>query len=161
VPPCFWNRTHGFLKARRSWDPGSSFTTLEFSLFRLLPKVSALNVHWTEHDSHLSFSQKSLDWHFLALAKLRSTARVWNHQGYPNSWIGWLSLVRWQLPHALLLGYSAGLPRYECFAVGSSMYPCHMAFVACQMTAFLRFAQAIVWTFIATNASQWDLLCVK
>ncbi len=35
---------------------------------------------WTEHDSYLSFSQKSSSWHFLALAKLRSTAREWNHQ---------------------------------------------------------------------------------
>ncbi len=72
---------HGFLEARRSWEPGSSITTIEFFLFRLLRKVSAVNVHWTEQDSYLSSSQKSLSWHFLALAKLRSTARVWNHQG--------------------------------------------------------------------------------
>ncbi len=71
---------HGFLKARRSWEPGSSITTIEFSLFHLLRKVSAVNVCWTEHDSYLSFSQKFLSWHFLALAKLCSTARVWNHQ---------------------------------------------------------------------------------
>ncbi len=38
---------------------------------------------------------------------------------------GWLSLVFWQLPRASLQGNSAGLPRYECFAAGSSMYPCH------------------------------------
>jgi hypothetical protein len=62
------------------WEPGSSITTVEFSLFCLLRKVSAVNVLWTEHDSYLSFSQKSSSWHFLALAKLRSTARVWNHQ---------------------------------------------------------------------------------
>jgi hypothetical protein len=37
----------------------------------------------------------------------------------------------------------------------------YMAFVACQLTAFLRFAQAIVWTFLDTNALQRDLLCVK
>jgi hypothetical protein len=81
VPPCFWNRTHGFLEARRSWEPGSSITTIAFSLFRLLRKVSAVNVRWTEQDSYLSSSQKSSSWHFLALAKLRSTAWVWNHQG--------------------------------------------------------------------------------
>jgi hypothetical protein len=73
--------TRGFLEARRSWEPGSSITTVEFSLFRLLRKVSAVNVRWTEQDSYLSFSQKSSSWHFLALAKLCSTARVWNHQG--------------------------------------------------------------------------------
>jgi hypothetical protein len=48
-----------FLKARRSWEPGSSITTVEFSLFRLLRKVSAVNINWTEHDSYLSSSQKS------------------------------------------------------------------------------------------------------
>ncbi len=81
MPPCFWDRMCGFLKARCSWEPGSSITTIEFSLFRLLRKASAVNVHWTEQDSYLSSSQKSSSWHFLALAKLRSTSRVWNHQG--------------------------------------------------------------------------------
>ncbi len=70
----------GFSKQDACWEPGSSITTVEFSLFCLLQKVSAVNVLWTEHDSYLSFSQKSSSWHFLALAKLRSTARVWNHQ---------------------------------------------------------------------------------
>ncbi len=59
--PCFWHRTHGFLEARRSWELGSSLTTGEFSLFRLLPKVSGANVHWTEHNSYLSYSQKILE----------------------------------------------------------------------------------------------------
>ena len=58
--PYFWHRALGFLEARRLWEPGSSLTTGEFSLFRLLRKVSAVNVCWTEHDSYLSFSQKSL-----------------------------------------------------------------------------------------------------
>ncbi len=39
---------------------------------------------------------------------------------------GWLLLVLWQLPCALLQGDTAGLPRYECFAAGFSMYPCHI-----------------------------------
>ncbi len=60
---------------------GSSITTVEFFLFRLLRKVSAVNVRWTEQDSYLSSSQKFSSWHFLALAKLRSTDWVWNHQG--------------------------------------------------------------------------------
>jgi hypothetical protein len=70
----------GFSKQDACWEPGSSITTVEFFLFRLLQKVSAVNVRWTEHDSYLSFSQKYSSWHFLTLAKLRSTARVWNHQ---------------------------------------------------------------------------------
>ncbi len=81
APPCFWNKTHGFLKARSSFEPGSSVTTVDFSLFQILRKVSAVNVRWTEHDSYLSSSQKSSSLHFLALAKLFSTAREWNHQG--------------------------------------------------------------------------------
>ncbi len=51
----------GFSKARRSLESGSSITTVDFSLFRLLRKASAVNVHWTEHDSYLSFSQKILE----------------------------------------------------------------------------------------------------
>jgi hypothetical protein len=31
-----------------------------FSPFRTLRKASAVNVRWTEHDSYLSFPQKSL-----------------------------------------------------------------------------------------------------
>jgi hypothetical protein len=84
APPCFWNRTCRFIEARRSWEPGSSLTTGEFFLFHLLPKVSAANVHWTEHDSYLSYSQNPRTdtfLHDLGLAKLRSAARVWNHQG--------------------------------------------------------------------------------
>ena len=56
-PQYFWHRTHGFLIARRSWKPGSRLTTGEFSPFRLLPKVSGANVHWTEHNSYLSCEQ--------------------------------------------------------------------------------------------------------
>jgi hypothetical protein len=71
---------HGFLKARRSWEPGSSLTTIEYSFICLLWKVSAVNVRRTEQDSYLSSSQKCSSWNFLALAKLSSTARVWYHQ---------------------------------------------------------------------------------
>jgi hypothetical protein len=71
----------GFLEARCLWEPGSSITTFEFSHFHLLRKVSAVNIRWTEQDSYLFSSQKFSSWHFLALAKLWSTARVWNHQG--------------------------------------------------------------------------------
>ncbi len=59
-PPYFWHRTHGFLVARRSWEPGSNLATGEFSPFRLLLKVSSANVHRTERKSYLSYSKKSL-----------------------------------------------------------------------------------------------------
>jgi hypothetical protein len=77
----------GFFKARRSWEPSSSSTTGKSSPFRTLQKASAVNVHWTDHDTYLSFSQKSSSWHFLALNKPRSTAQVRNHQRISNSWI--------------------------------------------------------------------------
>ncbi len=87
----------GFSKARRSWEPGSSFTTGKFSPFRTLRKASAVHVCWTGHESYLSFSQKSLSWYFLALAKLRSTAQVGiiKDTHFVNK--GWLLLVRWQI----------------------------------------------------------------
>ncbi len=56
-PPYFWHRTRGFLKARRSWEPGSSLTTGKFPLFRLLPKDSGANI--TGRESYLSSSLKS------------------------------------------------------------------------------------------------------
>ncbi len=46
VPPYFWDRTYGFLKARYLWKPGSRLTTGDFSPFCLLPKVSHANVLW-------------------------------------------------------------------------------------------------------------------
>ncbi len=52
---------------------------LNFPFSGFLLKVSAVNVRWTEQNSYLSSSLFS-NWHFLALAKLHSTARVWNHQ---------------------------------------------------------------------------------
>ncbi len=64
---------------------------------------------------------------------------------------GWLLLVLWQLPRASLQGNSAGLPRYECFTARFSTYPCHMAFIACLMTAFFALhSKAIVRTFLTT-----------
>ncbi len=59
APPCFWYRTQGFLKSKTLVEPGSSSTTGMFSPFRTLRKSSAMHVRSTEHDSYLSFSQKS------------------------------------------------------------------------------------------------------
>jgi hypothetical protein len=58
--PMFLAQNRGFFEGGHSWEPGSSLTTGESSLFRLSPKVSGANVRWTEHESYLYFSQKSL-----------------------------------------------------------------------------------------------------
>jgi hypothetical protein len=58
APPYFWHRTRGFLKARRSWEPGSRLTTGELSPFRLLPKVSHANVHWA-NANHIFLTHKN------------------------------------------------------------------------------------------------------
>jgi hypothetical protein len=39
---------------------------VNFPCSAFLPKVSCANVHWTEPKSYLSYSLKSLNWHFLA-----------------------------------------------------------------------------------------------
>jgi hypothetical protein len=39
---------------------------MNFPLSAFLPKVSGANVRWTERESYLSYSLKSLNWHFLA-----------------------------------------------------------------------------------------------
>jgi hypothetical protein len=128
----------GFLEARSSWEPGSSLTTGAFSLFCLLPKVSATNVRWTEHDSYLSFSQKSLDWHFLAWPwpsqATQYSLGMESPKGYPYLWIGWLSLVLWQLPSALLEAIVRAFLATKSFAVGFSTYPCHMACISKSVT---------------------------
>jgi hypothetical protein len=97
---------HGFLKARRLWEPGSRLTIGEFSLFRLLPKVSGANVRWIEHDSYLSFSQKSLNWHFLAWPRPSQATQYSLGMESPRDFQtcdqGWLLLVLRQLPCALL-----------------------------------------------------------
>jgi hypothetical protein len=126
-----------FLEARCSWEPGSSLTTGKFSLFPLLPKVSAANVHWTEHNSYLSYLQNPQTDTFLrdlGFAKLRSTARVWNHQGI-SKLVNRL-IVACQMTASLRFAQcnSANLPCYKCFAAGSSMYPCHKACVSKSVT---------------------------
>ncbi len=118
---------HRFLKARCLWETGSSLTTGELSLFSLLLKVSAVKVRWTEHNSYLSFSQKSLDWHFLACPwpsqAMQYSPGMESPKGYPNLWIGWLSLVLWQLPHPLLKAIVRAFLATKFFAAGSSCTP--------------------------------------
>jgi hypothetical protein len=128
---------HGFLKAKCLWEPGSSLTTGESFLFCLLPKVSCANVHWTEHSSYLCYSQNPRTDTFLrdlSLAKLRSAARVWNHQGI-SKLVSKL-IVACQMTASLRFAQSnsADLPCYKCFAAGSSTYPCHMACISKSVT---------------------------
>jgi hypothetical protein len=84
-PHIFWHRTRGFLEARRSWEPGSSLFTGEFSPFCLFAKG-----FWCEHPLDwmqiipfllTKILKLTLPCGNLGLAKLYSTAWVWNRQG--------------------------------------------------------------------------------
>ncbi len=129
APPYFWHRMHGFLEARCSWEPGSQLTTSDFSPFRLLPKVSGANVRWTECKSYFSCSPNPWTDTFLldlSLAKLCSTARLWNPQGISKL----VNKVDCWVPCALLKAIVWAFLATKFFAVGSSTYPCHMACVS-------------------------------
>ncbi len=71
APPYFWHRTRGFLKGRRSWEPDSRLTTSE--IFPFLPFAEGFwcKCPLDKRKSYLSYSQKSLNWHFLAWHKPR------------------------------------------------------------------------------------------
>jgi hypothetical protein len=74
----------GFLKARRSWEPGSRLTSGDLSPFRLLSKASGANLHWANaNHTFLAHKNPPTDTflHDISPAKLRSTARVRNPQG--------------------------------------------------------------------------------
>ncbi len=117
APPCFWHRTCGFLETRRSWEPGSSLTTGELSLFRLLPKVSAVSVLWTEHDS-----TKILELTFSCMTSAQPSYAVQPGYGI-NKWIS--KLVNRVIVACLMTASSrfaqsdsAGLPCYEILRSG-------------------------------------------
>ncbi len=84
MPPYFWHRTRGFLKARCSWEPGSRLTTGDLSPFRLLPKVSGANVLWA-NANYTFLAHKNLQADTfsreISPAKLCSTAQVRNPKG--------------------------------------------------------------------------------
>jgi hypothetical protein len=129
VPPCFWHRMRGFLKARCSWEPGSSLNTSEFSPFCLLQKVSGADVHWT-NANHTFLTHKnpptdtfSRD---ISPAKLRSTAQVWNPQGISKL----VNKVDCRVPCASLKAIVRAFLNTKSFAAGSSTYPCHMACIS-------------------------------
>jgi hypothetical protein len=128
-PQYFWHRTHGFLIARRSWKPGSRLTTGDFSPFHLSPKVSGANVRWA-NANHTFLTHKN-SWTEIFLcdispAKLRSTARVRNPQGICKL----VNKVDCWVPCALLKVVVRAFLAMKSFAVGSSMYPCHMACIS-------------------------------
>ncbi len=129
APPYFWHRMHGFLEARCLWEPGSGLTTGDLSPFRLLPKVSGANVHWANVNHTFLTNKNPWTDTFLCdigLAKLRSTARVWNPQGISKL----VNKVDCWVPRASLKAIVQAFLAIKSFAAGSSMYPCHMACVS-------------------------------
>ncbi len=127
-----------FLKQDARGNPVVASLLVNFPFSTFLPKVSGANVRWTEHDSYLPFSQKSLDCHFLAWPRPSQATQyslgMESPKGYPNLWIGWLSLVLWQLPCALLKAIVRAFLATKSFAAGSSRYPCHMACISKSVT---------------------------
>ncbi len=71
---------------------------------------------------------------YLGLAKLRSTARVWNFQGTSKLVNRLIVACLMTASSRFTQGNSAGLPCYKSFAAGLSTYPCHMASVSKSVT---------------------------
>ncbi len=98
--PIFLAHITHFLEGRRSWEPGSRLTTGFLSHFRLLPKVSHVNVRWANANHTFSSHIISSSWHFLASHKpwLSQCSTAWARN---PQWIsklinqGWLLLVLW------------------------------------------------------------------
>ncbi len=84
APLYFWHRTRGFLEAKHQWEPGSRLTTGDLSPFRLLARVSGMNLHLA-NANHTFLTQKNPQTDTflcdISPAKLCSTARVRNPQG--------------------------------------------------------------------------------
>ncbi len=120
---------HGFLEARRSWEPSSRLTTGDLSPFRLLPKVSGANVHWA-NANHTFLTHKNPQTDTLSRdispAKLRSTAQVRNPQGISKL----VNEVDCWVPCASLKAIMWAFLATKSFAVGSSTHPCHMACIS-------------------------------
>jgi hypothetical protein len=119
----------GFLEARRSWEPGSSFTTCDLSPFCCLPKVSGVNVHSANaNHTFLTHKNPQTDTFLrdISPAKLHSTARVRNPQGISKL----VNKVDCRVPHALLKAIVQAFLATKSFAVGSSTYTCYMACVS-------------------------------
>ncbi len=129
VPPYLWHRTHRFLEARRSWEPGSRLTTGDVSPFHLLPKVSDANVCWMNaNHTFLTHKNPQTDTFLrdISPAKLHSTAWLWNPHGISKL----VNKVDCRVPCALLKGIVRAFLAMESFAAGSSTYPCQMVCVS-------------------------------
>ncbi len=96
------------------------------TLFRLLPKVSHANIHWTNaNHTFLTHKNPPTDTFLrdISPAKLRSTAWVRNPQGISKL----MNKVDCQVPWASLKAIVQAFLATKSFAAGSSTYPCHMA----------------------------------
>jgi hypothetical protein len=71
---------------------------------------------------------------YLGLAKLHSTAWVWNPQGTSKLVNRLIVACLMTASSRFAQGNSAGLPRYKSFAARLSMYPCHVACVSKSVT---------------------------
>jgi hypothetical protein len=97
--------------------------------FRLLQKVSGVNVRWA-NANHTFLTHKnprtdtfSRD---ISPAKLHSTAWVWNPQGISKL----MNKVECWVPCPSLKVIVQAFLATKSFAAGSSTYPCHMACVS-------------------------------
>jgi hypothetical protein len=90
---------------------------VNFPLSAFLPKVSCANVHWTEHESYLSYSLKSLNWHFLAWPSPSKATQyslgMESPRSFPNSWIRLIVTCLMTVSLCFTHGDSAGLPCYK------------------------------------------------
>ncbi len=98
-----------------------------------------MNVHWTEHDSYLSYSQNPQTDTFLrdlGFAKLCSTLGLESPRDIQTCKLVNRLIVACQMTASSRFAQSnsADLPHYKCFAAGSSLYPCHMARVSKSVT---------------------------
>ncbi len=142
----------GFSKARCLWESGSSVTTVDFPF---PPSAESVCCECLLDGSWFIpfFLTKILE---LTLSCVSQATQYSSSMESPEDIQlvnkGWLLLVRWQLSCSCFApSNSAALPCYEYFAAEFSTYPCHMAFIACLMTAFFALrSRAIVRTFLAT-----------
>ncbi len=104
---------HGFLEARRLWEPGIRLATGDLSPFRFWPKVSGVNVHWA-NANHTFFAHKNPQSDTflcdISPAKLRSTAREGIPKRFSN--LGIRLIVAYPMTASLHFaqGNSEGLP---------------------------------------------------
>jgi hypothetical protein len=96
---------------------------------RLSPKVSGANIHWANaNHTFLTHKNPRTDTFLrdISLAKLLSTAQVWNPQGIFKL----MNKVDCRVPCDLLKAIVQAFLDAKSFAAGSSTYPCHMACVS-------------------------------